>query len=102
MNGKPKVLIFDDELEWARAIEMEFRERYDITIVTTPEEWNSKIAPSYWDAIVVDAQILGSAKMGFEIAEDAILTLGIKTPMIIITNQSKKPFQKSFLHLHQK
>jgi len=25
--------------------------------------------------------------MGFEIAEDAILTLGIKTPMIIITNK---------------
>lgn len=87
MNGKPKVLIFDDELEWTTAIEMYINDRYDATTVTTVEGWNSKIAPSFWDAIIADAQILGSAKTGFEIAEDAILTLGIKSPIIIITNK---------------
>lgn len=87
MNDKPKVLIFDDEIDWAKAIEIDIRDRYDATIVTTPEEWNAKIAPSYWNVIIVDAQILGSAKMGFEIAEDAILTLGIKSPIIVITNK---------------
>jgi len=86
MNSKPKVLIFDDE-DWANTIEIDIRDRYNATIVSTGEEWNSKIAPSYWDVIIVDVQILGSAKLGFEIAEDAILTLGIKTPVIIITNK---------------
>jgi len=87
MNVKPKVLIFDDEIEWATSIEMYITDRYDSTIVTSAEGWNSRIAPSFWDAIVADAQILGSAKTGFEIAEDAILTLGIKSPIIIITNK---------------
>jgi len=87
MNDRPKVLIFDDEIDWANSIEMDIKHRYQATIVTTSEQWNAKIAPSYWDVIIVDAQILGTVKMGFEIAEDAILTLGIKTPIIVITGK---------------
>jgi len=87
MNTKPNVLIFDDEIEWAKLIKEDIEDRYSVTIVKNAEEWNSKIAPSYWAVIIVDVQILGSAKLGFEIAEDAILTLGIKSPVIVITNK---------------
>jgi len=107
MNTKPNVLIFDDEIDWAKLIKEDIEDRYSVTIVKNAEEWNSKIAPSYWAVIIVDIQILGSAKLGFEIAEDAILTLGITSPVILITNKVdiqsiKKIKGKLFFAYHSK
>ena len=85
MSSLPKVLIFDDEEKWSRLIERTIRKRYSASTTNNPENWNKQVGSSYWDAVVVDVQILGSEKSGTDLAEQAILDFGIVSPMIIIS-----------------
>lgn len=85
MSAKPRVLIFDDDAGWAEQIALSLQDGFNTTSITEPSDWNEHIRSTYWDAIVVDVQILGSDINGLEIAERSILEYEITTPVIVIS-----------------
>ncbi|MCY4491030.1 MAG: response regulator, partial [Thaumarchaeota archaeon] len=84
MNVKPKVLIFDDQKDWADQIALTLN-KFSTTTISNPDHWNKTISSTHWDAIIVDVQILGDSLDGPERAEQSILDFGIVTPIIIIS-----------------
>lgn len=85
MNAKPKVLIFDDDAGWAEQIALSLQDGFDTTSMTKSSNWDAHIRSTYWDAIVVDVQILGSATSGLEMAENSILEYEITAPVIVVS-----------------
>ena len=84
-DDRPKVLIFDDDMNWAEQIEKAICDRCDPSKLTTIDSWNEAMASSHWDVIVADEQIKGYPKTGTDYAERAILEYGITAPVIVIT-----------------
>ena len=84
-SGKPRVLIFDDDEDWAEQIAASIRGICDPTVVTTVGDWIPEVGATYWDVIVVDVQITGSPKLGTGHAEQAILEYQITSPVIVIS-----------------
>lgn len=84
-DDKPKVLIFDDDMDWADQIAMSIRDRCDPSELTAKDRWDEAMASSYWDVIIVDEQIAGYTKTGTDYAEQAILKYGITSPIIVIS-----------------
>lgn len=84
-DERPKVLIFDDNMDWADQIAMSIRDRCDPNALTAVNRWDEAMASSRWDVIVVDEQIAGHPKTGTDYAEQAILKYGITSPVIVIS-----------------
>lgn len=84
-KSKPKVLIFDDEAQWAKTIEDTIKSEYFVKRTTKTKLWNEYMSSMFWDVIIVDVQIMGSVQNGAHLAEKAILEYGITSPIIIIS-----------------
>ncbi len=84
-NANPKVLIFDDDGDWAEQIAISIQDKCDPHTLTTIMSLDEAVASSRWDVIIVDEQIKGYPKTGTDHAEIAILKYGITSPIIVIT-----------------
>ena len=78
-------MIFDDQFEWAEQIELSLKNKFSTTTISNPDNWNEHISSTYWDAVIVDVQILGDRLNGPERAEQSILKYGITSPIIVIS-----------------
>ena len=85
MIPSKQVLVFDDKKEWRELIADTLKPVAKVQTVDDPNNWNLHISAPYWDAIVVDVQILGYDESGAEIAEKSIYKFGITAPIIIIS-----------------
>ena len=85
MNIHPKVLIFDDQPRWAEQIALSLKNKFLTTTISNPDRWNKHISSTYWDAIIVDVDILGDNLNGPERAEQSILEYGMTSPIIVIS-----------------
>jgi len=83
--NRPKVLVFDDETKWGKNIENTIKSTCFVKRTTTTKLWNEFMQSTFWDAIIVDVQIMGSPQNGAHLAEKAILDYGITSPIIIIS-----------------
>lgn len=88
MNSKPKVLVFDDEMKWAKLIAKTLRTHYSVVATTNAKNWDKHVGSTNWDVIVVDVQLLGP-RTGVDLAEEAILKYEITAPIIIISGNVK-------------
>lgn len=86
MTGKPKVLIFDDDSEWAVQIAIPLEKKFNVTHISRSDYWNQYLLNSLWDAIIVDVHILGDDLSGPEHAMKSILKYYVTVPMTIISN----------------
>lgn len=85
MSIQPKVLIFDDQQQWAEQIALSLKNKFSTTTISDPNHWNKHISSTYWDVIIVDVEILGDKLNGPERAEKSILEYNITSPIIIIS-----------------
>lgn len=82
---RPRVLIFDDDEDWADQIAISIQNRCDTSALTTITNWKEAVSSAQWDVIVVDEQIAGHPKTGTDHAERAILEHKITSPIIVIS-----------------
>ena len=107
MSTQPKVLIFDDRKEWAEQIALSLKSKCTTTTISDPDHWNKYISSTYWDAIIVDVEILGDAMNGPERAEQSILEYDIISPIIVISgvvnlkDVEKKHGKVFFAYVHK-
>lgn len=85
MNGKPNVLIFDDEEDWAEQIAAPLHKKFNVITISQSEDWNKQIGSAYWDAIIIDVQILGDDLYGPDRAKLSILKYLVTAPIIVIS-----------------
>ena len=82
---KRRVLIFDDNKDWAELIAELIRDKCDASTACTINRWRHEVTAPHWDAMVMDVQILGSPETGTDHAERAIWEYGITSPVIVIS-----------------
>ena len=107
MSIQPKVLIFDDDQQWAEQIELSLKDKFSTTTISNPDYWNKHISSTHWDAIIVDVQIMGYELNGPERAEQSILEYDITSPIIVISGVAnlkdieKKHGKVFFAYVHK-
>ena len=96
-NKKLKVLLFDDDEEWLEQIKILMNDKYDLHTTSNMEDWQIHIGGEYWDAIVVDVQILGAPESGTERARKDIVNYRIVAPIIVVSGAyNVKNIQKKY------
>lgn len=88
-NGRFSILIAEDEVPLARAMEMVLQQAgFDITVVSNGNDVLAKLeGPHTFDLIVLD--ILMPQKNGLQVLEELVRN-GVTTPVIIASNLSRE------------
>jgi len=90
-QSKPKILVIDDERDWADSVQMLLQDRYHIDIVETGEEGLRKVKEIDYDMVLMDWQLMG-AKSGTDVMVE-IKEFNKIIPVILVSGKidERKP-----------
>jgi len=91
IERKPKVLIIDDEVDWAHSTKMLLQDKYNIDFVETGNEGVQKVKTTDYDVIVIDWQLM-EEKTGTDVMVE-IKGFNKIIPVIIVSGkiEERKP-----------
>jgi DNA-binding NtrC family response regulator len=91
IERKPKVLIIDDEVDWAHSTKMLLQDKYKIDFVETGNEGVQKLKTTDYDVIVIDWQLM-EEKTGTDVMVE-IKGFNKIIPVIIVSGkiEERKP-----------
>jgi len=88
---KSKILIIDDERDWADSAKMLLQDKYDVEVVEHGEEGIEKIHQNYYDLLLIDWQLMGD-KTGTDVMVE-IKKFNKVIPIILVSGKidERKP-----------
>lgn len=88
---KPKILIIDDEHDWAHSTKMLLQDKYDVDFVESGEEGIDKVRQMGYDVLLIDWQLMGE-KTGTDVMVE-IKQFNKVLPVILISGkiEERKP-----------
>lgn len=91
IERKPKVLIIDDEVDWAHSTKMLLQDKYNIDFVETGNKGVQKVKTTDYDVIVIDWQLM-EEKTGTDVMVE-IKGFNKIIPVIIVSGkiEERKP-----------
>jgi len=88
---KPKILIIDDEHDWAHSTKMLLQDKYDVDFVESGEKGIDKVRQMGYDVLLIDWQLMGE-KTGTDVMVE-IKQFNKVLPVILISGkiEERKP-----------